>query len=207
MAENGIHVVGVDSSPAMLSRLREKLAEKADKVSKKIELFEQDMRVLDLPNRYRLIIVPFRAFLHMLTDLDRRAALRAMANHLAPEGRIAIHTFGPLYQLLAQEHRVLPIRERALPDGRRLMGEDRVFYDHNEQVIVMERVLDVTNGDGSVRRQVLPLKLAYVFPGELTLTAELCELSLDALYGDFEKNDYRYPDRIEAVHVFKHADN
>jgi len=204
LAEAGIPVVGVDDSPAMLDVLRGKL--ESSETAGNIELFEGDMRTLDLPNRYRLIIAPFRAFNHMLTDADRRAALTSMKAHLAPEGRIAIHTFGPLFHLLAQDYRVIPIRKRDLPDGRSLLGEDRIRYDHNRKLIEVERIMEVFNGGDSPAKKVVTFTITYIFPEELTLTAELCGLELDRLFGDFEGRDYSYPERIEAVHLLKHPD-
>lgn len=204
LAKAGIGVVGIDNSGAMLKRLRGKLENGARDVADKIVMHEMDMCDFDIPNRFRTIIVPFRAFNHMLTDIDRRRALLRMVAHLAPNGRIAIHTFGPLYHLLAKESRIIPIKRRELPGGRFLIGEDRVHYDHNRKLIEMERMIEVYNGGDSPSKRVLPLKLAYIFPEELTLTAELCGLELDKLIGDFDGRSYSYPDRIEAVHIFKH---
>src|SRR5437016_11230663 len=67
----GIDIDGVDNSPEMLALCREK----ARKLGLQPAIYQQSMESLDLPQKYRTIIVPSSSFL-LVTDLS--AAAEAM---------------------------------------------------------------------------------------------------------------------------------
>ena len=77
VAEAGLTVVGLDSSAAMLSIAQEKIAELPDTTQRRIELVEGDMRSFALDQRFKLIMIPFRSFLHLMTPAAQRQALPA----------------------------------------------------------------------------------------------------------------------------------
>jgi SAM-dependent methyltransferase len=93
VARDGIDVVGLDSSPAMLDIARRKAAAAAVDVA----WVEADMRDLDLRREFGLVIVPFRSFLHLLTDADQQACLACIRRHLLPDGRLALNFFVPRF--------------------------------------------------------------------------------------------------------------
>jgi ubiquinone/menaquinone biosynthesis C-methylase UbiE len=91
IAREGIEVVGLDSAPAMLDVARRKAA--AEDLD--VTWIEADMRDFDLGRRFGLIIIPYRSFLHLLTDADQAACLAAVYRHLIPGGRFALNFFAP----------------------------------------------------------------------------------------------------------------
>ena len=54
-----------------------------------------DMRTFHLDRRFGLVIIPFRSFLHLLTDEDQAACLERVRAHLMPGGRFALNFFVP----------------------------------------------------------------------------------------------------------------
>ena len=80
-------VVGVDPAPAMLEIAREKPGT--------AEFIEGDARTLRLGRRFDLVLLTGHAFQVFLTPEDRRAALLAIAAHLAPGGRFAFDSRNP----------------------------------------------------------------------------------------------------------------
>ena len=50
------------------------------------------------------MLIPFRSLLHMETDADRRAVLRAVAGLLAPGGRFIFDVFAPGADDIAETH-------------------------------------------------------------------------------------------------------
>ena len=89
----GIDIDGVDISPEMI----DKCQENAHAAGLKPNLFVQAMQSLDLPRRYRTIIVPSSSFLHLT---ERRTALQALEQyyaHLEPGGTLAmsLRVFAP----------------------------------------------------------------------------------------------------------------
>jgi SAM-dependent methyltransferase len=121
MALAGIAVTGVDPSEVMLDIAWAKaLAHRTP-----LRLVRGDM--LDPPDvgRFRLAIVPFRAFLHLHDDGQRLRALRGLYDALEPGGRLAFDVFHPDELDIEETHgrwleREPGIFERALWDaGRR----------------------------------------------------------------------------------------
>ncbi len=65
VASAGVEVTGLDLSPPMIARARRKVATLPQDVRSRITLYEGDMRDFGLEQRFALIYVPFRAFLHL----------------------------------------------------------------------------------------------------------------------------------------------
>src|SRR3954463_8594607 len=78
VAAAGIEVVGVDTSAGMLEVARER----AELAGVQVDLRQGDMRDPPVDGVFPLVLLPFRSLLHMETEGDRRAALRAVAKHL-----------------------------------------------------------------------------------------------------------------------------
>jgi SAM-dependent methyltransferase len=85
----GRPVIGVDTSPAMLSQARARAA----RAGVRLDLREGDMRDLDVAEPAALIYCPFRALLHLRTWADRRRTFERVAASLRPGGRFAWNAF------------------------------------------------------------------------------------------------------------------
>jgi ubiquinone/menaquinone biosynthesis C-methylase UbiE len=85
----GKRVIGIDLSPAMLARARERAAE----AGVELELHEGDMRDLEFDEVSDLVICPYRALLHLPTWSDRRRVFERVARALRPGGRFAWNAF------------------------------------------------------------------------------------------------------------------
>jgi SAM-dependent methyltransferase len=82
----GIDIDGVDNAPEMLALCRQKAAA----AGLTPMLHEQRMEALDLPRRYRTVLVPSSSF-QLLTDADvARSALARIVAHLEPGGLLAM---------------------------------------------------------------------------------------------------------------------
>jgi len=76
----GIDLVGVDSHPGMLERLRRRLPE--------MELIQSRIEALDLGRQYQLVLVPS----NILYLVER---LRSAAKHVGPDGSLAFELTNP----------------------------------------------------------------------------------------------------------------
>jgi SAM-dependent methyltransferase len=84
--QNGIDVDGVDNSAEMLALCRRKAA----RLGLAPHLHLQSMAELDLPRRYRTIIVPSSSFQLVLEREEAGRALDAFHRHLEPGGTLAM---------------------------------------------------------------------------------------------------------------------
>src|SRR5262245_48031980 len=64
VAEAGVEIVGLDLSDDMLAIARRKVDALPEEVRGRIEIVRGDMRTFSLGRRFRLVIIPYRAFLH-----------------------------------------------------------------------------------------------------------------------------------------------
>ena len=80
----GIDADGVDNSPDMLALCRQK----AEKMGLKPALYEQYMETLDLPRRYRTILVPSSSLQLIIEPAMADQAMRRFFEHLEPGGTL-----------------------------------------------------------------------------------------------------------------------
>jgi ubiquinone/menaquinone biosynthesis C-methylase UbiE len=99
---HGIEIDGVDNSPEMLALCREK-ARQAGLVPR---VFQQSMQTLDLPRRYRTIIVPSSSFQLLVDRADGAEAMHRFFRHLEPGGTLVM-PFMVLYTGEAGEDTVI----------------------------------------------------------------------------------------------------
>ena len=115
VAQKGSRIVAIDRSRAMLRRLLEKSADTLPKEKRKL-LFpvEMDIRALALRARYSQILCPFSTFTYLVGPGDRRRALEAIRELLAPDGLLLLDVFVPSSEIAA------------LPD-------DHIFFDYDRR--------------------------------------------------------------------------
>lgn len=141
----GVDVDGVDNSPEMLSICREK----ADKIGLKPTLFQQHMEELNLPGKYRVILVPSSSFQLVTDSRLAQEAMKGFFQHLE-EGGILIMPFMILWQAgdtLQTEWRIVVEKERP-QDGALLRRWSRARYDVEKQLEHTEDRYEITlNGE------------------------------------------------------------
>lgn len=143
---HGVDADGVDNSPEMLALCREKAATRGLVPT----LYEQPMERLDLPRRYRTILVPSCTF-QLLTDPNAAAAaLHGFGAHLEPGGLLAL----PLNEFWrAGEPLSSPWvgpREGSLPDGTLARRWFRVDFDPGTQSYASEDRWEVVQDDVTI---------------------------------------------------------
>src|SRR6267143_4856125 len=95
IARAGIAIHGIDSSPAMLRALRDRLSAEPEEVRQRVGLTQGDIRSAQLGSRYGLVTAPFRVAQHLLGPDDRRAWLQNVARHLEPSGVFCFDVLRP----------------------------------------------------------------------------------------------------------------
>ena len=82
LARDGHEVVAVDRSPAMLARLRARVAALPAAVARRITIVEGDLRDFDVGETFPLVIAVFNVLEHLYTRVEVDACLRCVAAHL-----------------------------------------------------------------------------------------------------------------------------
>jgi SAM-dependent methyltransferase len=169
-AAAGIAVVGVDRSVGMLDVAREQAA----RAGVELDLRHGDFRDPPVDGAFPLVTIPFRSLLHMESDADRRAALRAVRRLLAPGGRLVFDVFAPGADDIAETH------------GRWLEREpgiwERADWDERGRRLVLR-----VRGEASESE----MSLAWLSVPEWRVLLVEEGFRVEALYGWFDRSPWR----------------
>ena len=183
LGADGIRVIGVDSSRAML----EVCARRAALAGVTLDLRVGDLREPPVTERVPLVICPFRSLLHMHTDEDRLGVLGAAYDLLLTGGRFVFDVFTPDADDIAQTQ------------GRWLEREPGIFehavWDESARMLTL-----TVRGD----ERETTMALAWLSPEEWRGLLERAGFEVEACYGWFDRTPYR--GREDTVWVTRRAD-
>ncbi len=204
-ARAGIRITGLDLSPDMLAICRKKLAAEPADVQGRVTLVEGDMRAFELPEKFRLVTMPFRPFQHLLTVPDQLACLGCIHRHLAEDGIVVVDVFNPSMPALTADNlgqEMTPEPEFTTPDGRRVIRKHKIVSrDYLNQVQQIELVYYITHPDGHEERQVQAFAMRWFFRFEMEHLLARAGFEVVELYADYEKSPYgaKYPGELIFV--------
>ena len=191
VAEAGIRVTALDVDGGMLDALRQKVAKLPADVQSRVAVHQGDMRAFTLDERFALITIPFRAFLHNVTRDDQLATLRRAHAHLRPGGELALNVFHPSLEYMAANAGayagVWRSRTPQMLDG----GGFVVYSEMSRYDTVRQRVHSLIrtekySADGSlVRTHMMNLQLAYLYPADIKSLLEATGFESIRISGDF----------------------
>jgi SAM-dependent methyltransferase len=183
LGADGIRVIGVDSSRAML----EVCARRAALAGVTLDLRVGDLREPPVAERVPLVICPFRSLLHMQTDEDRLGVLGAAYDLLLPGGRFVFDVFTPDADDIAQTQ------------GRWLEREpgifERALWDESARTLTL-----TVRGD----ERETTMALAWLSPDEWRGLLDHAGFEIEACYGWFDRTPYK--GREDTVWVSRRAD-
>jgi SAM-dependent methyltransferase len=188
LAARGVTVDGIDSSAAMVERLRAKPGGEA------LDVIVGDFADVAVEREYALVFVAFNTFFLLLTLDDQLRCLSNVARCLVPHGRFAIEVF--------------------VPDVARFSRGQNIEVNHVGDEDVM---LTVAQHDAALQRiearhvllrptgvRTWPNRLRYCYPTELDLAARLAGLRLEARWGGWRREPFTAASR-KHVSVYAHT--
>jgi SAM-dependent methyltransferase len=171
VAQAGVDVIGVDSSPGMLAVAR--AATESAGVADRVDLRLGDLRDPPVTERVPLVICPFRSLLHMETEDEKLRALRAARELLEAGGRFVFDVFSPSREDIEET------------DGRWLEREPGIFeradWDEGSRTLTLS-----VRSDGSVSSFGLHWLSAPEWHGLL----DAAGFEAEAVYGWFDRRSY-----------------
>jgi len=173
LAREGLAVHALDAHPGMLEVLRRKLAGLPADVQERVTLVEADMQTFELPERFGLVIAPFRAVLHNLTEEDMLACFGRVRAHLRDGGRFAFNVFHPSLEVMARHVGPLEGVWRWLgtfdrPEGGWVVRSEANRFDTvRRRIQSLHRFEEFSAGGVLERATTHRLELAYLYPPDL----------------------------------------
>jgi SAM-dependent methyltransferase len=201
-ARAGIAITGLDLSPHMLAVCRKKLESEAETVRSRVLLVEGDMRAFELPERFRLVTMPFRPFQHLTTVEDQLACLGCIRHHLADDGRLILDVFNPSLEALVKDNlgvEMTPEPAFTTADGRKVIRKHKILWrDRVNQIQQIELIHYVKHPDGREERLVQAFPMRYFFRFEVEHLLARSGFEVEQLYSDYDKSPYgeKYPGEL-----------
>jgi len=171
IAQAGVDVIGVDSSPGMLDIAR-RAAEEAD-VSSRVDLRLGDLRDPPVDQRVPLVICPFRSLLHMETEDEKLRALRAARGLLEPAGRFVFDVFSPSREDIEETHARWLEREPGI--------FERADWDEGSRTLTLS-----VRSDGAVAS----FGLHWLSVAEWLRLLDEAGFAVEAVYGWFDRRPH-----------------
>jgi SAM-dependent methyltransferase len=182
LAERGIEVHGIDSSRAMIAKLRRKPG------GKRIPVIVGDFADVAVDGTFDLVYVVFNTFYALLTQDEQVRCFRNVAARLAPGAAFVIEAFVPDVARF--------VRQQSSSVTR--IEVDRVMFDvsrHDPVAQIIDSQHLLLRPDG-IRMQ--PVRMRYAWPSELDLMARLAGLRLRSRHAGWRGEPFT---AASATHV------
>jgi SAM-dependent methyltransferase len=184
LAHRGVRVHGIDSSEAMVARLRSKPGGEG------IGVTIGDFAAARVGGQFSLVYLVFNTIFNLVTQDEQVACFQNAAAHLSSGGRFVIETAVPGLQSLPLGQTIIPFR--ADPEGMSVDVYDVVTQRFSSQHYVF-------SGGGV---QTYPVELRYAWPAELDLMARLGGLTLQNRWAGWQREPFT---SLSPAHVSVYA--
>ena len=183
MAKVGIDVTGVDISPAMICKLREKAASSGAILKSHV----MDMRYLKLDQIYQLVVVPYRGFQSIMDVKGQEKCLNSIHRHVEHGGKVVIDMFVPSRELFDQYNDIsYQVKEiSSCASGVVTTVWHRSNFDRHNQTI--ETCLKIESIVGGIVKEskYVNFNLKYLYTQEAEYLFKNCGFRVNELYGGF----------------------
>jgi len=193
MALSGVDVTGLDDSQSMLEVCQAK-AEEVGGLRGALSLVRSDMRDFELGRRFDLVVMPYRTFMHLLDDQERRTCLASIRNHMKDDGLFIFDTWHVTPFQLTRLHRghdgqLELVSRYPVPGAGVTIAQyhSAEFMEDGKLLLEKHLVEEIDDVTGEVLRSVpLDMTRACSTPHDLLSLAEAGGFRVDALFGDFD---------------------
>jgi SAM-dependent methyltransferase len=189
LAEAGYHVTGVDLDPAMLDRARRRASGAQAGAADRLTFVEADLVGLRLPDAgaFGLAFIALNSLLVLPSRAAQRAALRTMADHLAPGGLAVVDVWIPDADDLARfDGRIMLEWPRLDPEtGAMVTKVGSAQHDASSASITTTTIFEEGGQGEPARRWTRRDQLRLVSGDQLRDFAQDAGLTVELLAGDY----------------------
>ncbi|MCB2220433.1 MAG: class I SAM-dependent methyltransferase [Bacteroidetes bacterium] len=180
--QRGADIYGIDFSPAMIEVLKHKLSRKHHHRVK-----VQDIRTMNPDMKFKLIIAPFRVFMHLISIEDQLKALNRVYQFLDDGGSFIFDLFIPDLKLLQQGLDNMMDYNSEYEPGMKLKRYVSMKADPVHQISKISFRLEWQEG-GTIQSKTWNTELRFFFKYELELLLRSSLFADFNIYGDFNEN-------------------
>ena len=175
LTDAGVEVHGLDTSEAMVAKLREKPS--GDRIHTSLGSFAD----FTLETRFPLIYVVFNTFFSLLTQDEQVSAFRSVARHLTPSGTFVMQAFVPDVTRFESNQQRVAIESVGIDEiTLEMSSHDAVTQRTDSQFVLLRQ--------GDVR--LFPVRIRYAYVSELDLMARLAGLRLRERWSSWRRDAF-----------------
>ena len=185
LAEDGTNMIGVNIAPAMLDVARKKASSR----SLEISVATADMRNFDLGKKFKLILLPANAMMHLVAREEVDGCLASVLRHLVDGGRFVLEVYNPALTLLSAPPAPVP-RSATTSIPKRACGSwlrRQISYDAATQVNHV--TYHYLHGVGATET-TLHFEIRQFFPQELDALLTHAGFVIEEKYGDRDESKF-----------------
>ena len=171
----GVSVEGLDSSEAMVAKMR------AKDLGSSIPVTIGDFTQFDLDKSFDLIFVAFNTLFSLLTQEAQISCFASVTRHLSQRGLFLVEAFVPDLSRFDRAQRT----SVGHIEINRTIIDVAVHYQATQRIDSQHVVVE----DGQPTR-VMPISLRYAWPAELDLMARLAGLRLRNRWADWDRSPF-----------------
>ena len=176
-------VYGIDISKEMLNVLKEK----AKKEGLKPKVYLKDMKNFKLKEKFSLVIVPFRSFVHNLTIQDQVKTLKNIRRHLVPKGKLILSFRFPSTDIILHKYGKTHKQNIKTNEGIIKVITEPVLINQITQIIELKKSF--------YRKNKLiykdHIKMALIYKREFELLLRLSGFRKWKVYGNFNYEKFK----------------
>lgn len=182
LSERGLVVHGLDASPQMLEKLKEKPG------GEDISVSIADMADFELGESFNFAYLVFNTIFNLTSQRAQVNCFQSVAKHLEPGGSFLVETQVPdLTQFVDGQS----VKTRSV--GYETTAIETAVHNPVDQTINYQIIRFTPQGS-----QLTPLPWRYAYPAELDLMAELAGMQLESRWGGW---DHRAFDKDSKMHI------
>lgn len=188
LARAGHTIIGLDNSPAMLDKARQRLTAEPQAVQNRVKLVEADMVDFTLDEKVGLAIVPYNTLLH-LDERKKGQLFQTVGRHMDDNGRLFLDLANPQHAAQSHDNHNLTL-ERVMTDpdnGDYIVQMASSWADQEQQLLHITWLYDVSPAKGGpVHRTIVEADYYYIYPHQVELLLRQAGFRMAAIYGDYE---------------------
>ncbi|MCB2179606.1 class I SAM-dependent methyltransferase [bacterium] len=186
LAQAGVDLTCVDSSAEMLAYLRQK----AFMTGAEIKIARQDVAELDLGATFDLILLPFNSFSEITDPAQQAAALKAIAQHLAPGGTFICTMHNPKFRL-QPVGQGLQLRAKIPADDRITLLWVEENYNPEVRIVSGMQFVEVYDAAGVMMEKRF-VEIAFVLHDLAVFEEMLADAGFEikARYGNYQRGAF-----------------
>lgn len=189
LIEAGVRLTCVDRSAEMLAVLRQKLEQRQCAA----EVYQMDVRELNLPRRYQLAFIPFHSLSELVSPEDRQQALVRIYEHLLPGGHFICTLHNPTVRLARVDGQLHLMGTHALAARNGTLVawiiENR---DPSTAIVNGCEFFEEYDASGLLRsKRLLEIQYALISRTEFEAVAESIGFRSVSLYGDYSYSAFQ----------------